>query len=348
MRLARKFKLINNTGSEFDLSVDSDRKVFLSGPTGLGLSVNISSERIADGFFITSSSYKEQGSIAGNIIFLENGYRAYREFIEYINNSEELKIAYQPGGEYEEYYNAETGNVEYLEDWYISFCRLTKLEKSEMSPNYSGALVCPIEFTLMSAWSKNTVEVRTIGFGISSLEYRKDDETTPVDSSSYIALYAKDDGEVSPGYPSNYIFKYGKDVSSRVTFNISGDLGGAYVAVLNVDTGDPNIKLNNPEFVLYSTSTSTELARIQISASGTDGFITGEKIEISTRPENPYIRKRSVNNSTVVDLSDKISIAVNPFARPLNGENYFEFVTNVIYDSTMSLSVEIYDYYRSV
>ena len=73
----REFKLVNATGSEFDLM---RKDSFFHDPDGFGVSYDPSVSRIGDSYFVTDSR-DAQPKPSGEILFA--GYSQYEEFLAF-------------------------------------------------------------------------------------------------------------------------------------------------------------------------------------------------------------------------------------------------------------------------
>lgn len=94
----RKFYMENNLGVRRALNGESG--IFLSNPTGLGLSLSPAFADLHKGFFRAVSSESEpQTTVACDLVFIgANAYADYREFVDWCTASEELFLVYKPYG----------------------------------------------------------------------------------------------------------------------------------------------------------------------------------------------------------------------------------------------------------
>lgn len=280
----RRFKLVNELGAELDLTSDP----FLSEPTGLGTSFETSFARIADGFYGITSRYGAQAAVAGELVFKNNSYQKYRQFIAFCAAAKTLKLGYCPHG-----------------TWYFASCKLSKIDKSEL--DRVRWLRCSVELSLLGAWALENPQLVSIGADESSLTY-----------------------------PMTYAYTYGTEASGTCVFNVAGELGGAYSLSVGGLLEDPVITLEREEDGEWAALGEIEL----------DGDIeAGETLQISTRPDDSYIRK--TNGTTVTDLTDQISIMSNAFARPDRAGRYRLSIT-VSGSLPGSATVRVYDYFRGV
>lgn len=138
--MVRGFKLINEKGQEYSL-MDIKNYCLLTEPTGLGFSYNTEYERL--GYtFVQKVRNLEQGQIPARLNFLN--YDNYRKLINYIQNSEELKLQYKVP-----YKN---GEKEYLRDIDINI-----VTKTEIQTN--GVISEDVTINCLSLWyeEKNAV-----------------------------------------------------------------------------------------------------------------------------------------------------------------------------------------------
>lgn len=122
----RQFKLINSTGSEYDLM---DRKHYFNVPSGLGFNTANQYMKIGSSYQLVSTS-TEQKVVAGEMVFRD--YAEYADFASFIMYTP-LKLAYKPRTE-----------------WAYLDCEVSRLDKSEITP--IGVLRCNVDFTATSKW----------------------------------------------------------------------------------------------------------------------------------------------------------------------------------------------------
>lgn len=132
----RKFWLVNSLGNTYELS-NPEKKVFLSGPSGLGFTSVYSSERLGTSELITYSDTRLP-DVSGTLLFFldSNGfiYNEYQNFIDFIKYKP-LELHYQ------------TPN---LMNSFYSEVIITKFEKTENTK--SGLMQCPITFHRITNW----------------------------------------------------------------------------------------------------------------------------------------------------------------------------------------------------
>lgn len=131
--MVREFKLINEKGQSYSL-MDIENYCLLTEPDGLGYSYYTEYEQIGNSF-ITNLRKLEQGKIAGVINCLK--YDNYKNLIDFIENSNELKFAYR--------IPFDDGYKEYLKD--INIQSLTKTQKQT-----TGVISESIIFDCLSLW----------------------------------------------------------------------------------------------------------------------------------------------------------------------------------------------------
>lgn len=99
----RKFYMENQQGAR--ISLNGETGIFLSGPTGLGLTLSPVFADLQKGFFRSVSGDTEpQATIACDLVFVgSNAYASYREFVDWCSATEELYLVYKPYGTTEFY-----------------------------------------------------------------------------------------------------------------------------------------------------------------------------------------------------------------------------------------------------
>lgn len=132
--MVRQFRLVNEKGQEFSL-MDIYNYCFMSEPSGLGYSYNTSYQQVGNSFFEQLKTL-QQGKIDGTANFID--YDNFRSFVDYIENSESLKIGYKPP-----YKNI--SNKEYFRNINIQTADKTEIDSD-------GILRCPVTFDCLSLW----------------------------------------------------------------------------------------------------------------------------------------------------------------------------------------------------
>lgn len=131
--MVREFKLINEKGQEYSL-MDIENHCLLTEPSGLGVSYSSEYEKLGYSFIQSLRTF-EQGQIQAQLNFLN--YDNYRNLVEFIENSEALKLEY--------ILPYKTGTKQYYKDIEINF-----LSKSEIQPN--GIMTESITMDCLSLW----------------------------------------------------------------------------------------------------------------------------------------------------------------------------------------------------
>lgn len=133
--MVREFKMLNEKGQSFSL-MDIENYCLLTEPSGLGYTYSTEYEQLGN-TFVENLRKLEQGNINGTLNFLN--YDNYKKFIDFIEKSEELRLAYKlPLKEIQE---------EYLRDINIQM-----ISKSEIQTN--GVISEPIIIECKSLWYK--------------------------------------------------------------------------------------------------------------------------------------------------------------------------------------------------
>ena len=128
--MVRKFGLINENGEEYSL-MDLEKYCLLIDPTGLGMTYDTSYEKVGISFQ-KNLRQLEQGEISGTAVF--SNYKNYRNLIDFIENSSELRFHYV------------VPNVgEYYRDVLIK-----EISKTEIKP--TGFMEETITFECISLW----------------------------------------------------------------------------------------------------------------------------------------------------------------------------------------------------
>lgn len=339
MYSTRQFKLINPlTTEEFDFSADLEKNnVFLSGPTGLGFSIDKSYGSSIDGFYVNTSGRHVQGAVAGSLIFTGNGvgdgnpYVTYSNFISFISGNKELQLAYSPGA----YYNLSEDEDTFEPEFFYADCEVSKLEKSEIEKDHVDVLVCPVEFTLTSPWARRTIYDTILGSDDTDLLYPNG---SPSEYSGVALTVYPGDAE------ANYEkFVYTSSNNDVTTFNFSNNSNvmASYTASVSIPSDYPGGSVSNPKFILRGPG--GVISEIVINRS----IPAGSRIVISTRPNKSYIN--IFDGSSTIDATQYIDIETNPFGRPEYGDNSFTFAPNITErHSLVDLTFTLYEYYWSV
>lgn len=141
--MVREFKLLNEKGQTYSL-MDIQNNCLLTEPNGLGYSYSTEYEQLGS-TFIENFRRIEQGQITGTVNFIN--YDNYKKIIDFIEKSEELKIAYK--------IPFENSAKEYLKD--IEIQSITKTQKQT-----NGIISESITFNCLSLWYEQTVSIYTI------------------------------------------------------------------------------------------------------------------------------------------------------------------------------------------
>lgn len=131
--MVREFKLVNEKGQEYSL-MDIEKHCLLTEPEGLGYSYATEYEQLGN-TFIENFRRIEQGQIQGTVNFLK--YDNFKEFVDFIERTELLKIAYK--------IPFEQGTREYFKD--INIQSLSKTQKQT-----NGVISENITFDCLSLW----------------------------------------------------------------------------------------------------------------------------------------------------------------------------------------------------
>lgn len=133
----RRFYLENDQKQRFNLQ-DLKNGALLVSPAGLGLSMSRSYELIGDTARRVSEVFPAR-SFTGVIVFDNaKAYEGYRELIDFIVNSQDIRLVYAP--------RYETANSEFLAD-----AEVESVSKGEIR---GGRMECDVSVTLKGAWYK--------------------------------------------------------------------------------------------------------------------------------------------------------------------------------------------------
>lgn len=129
--IVQVFQLINENGQQYSL-MDKRKYALLESPDGLGYSYNTEYERVGNDF-ISNVRKLEQGKISGTLKF--NNYENYRNLVDFIENSIQLKFSYKMPNTDRTYYKD------------IKIESLSKTQK-----NGNEILEESVEFNCLSLW----------------------------------------------------------------------------------------------------------------------------------------------------------------------------------------------------
>lgn len=141
--MVRKFSLVNEKGQEYSLN-DIKNACLLTEPSGLGYGYNTEYEQLED-TFIPNLRRVEQGKIEGIVNFLN--YDNYRNLVNFIESSENLKFAY---------------TIPYIsgEKQYFKDIEINHISKTEIQPN--SIITETIVFNCLSLWYEENTFIYTI------------------------------------------------------------------------------------------------------------------------------------------------------------------------------------------
>ena len=140
----RNFYFENEKGKRIDCQ-KINGGLFLYNITGLGYEEEAEYEQIGD-TFVQNSKKTKQNQITGDLEFYEMSYDEYKDFVDFIIASEELKLIYIP---------KTSDRSEYYRD--IDVCKIDKSEEDDYN-----VLPCPISMNCKSLWYKKTTAIYTI------------------------------------------------------------------------------------------------------------------------------------------------------------------------------------------
>lgn len=138
--VVREFKLVNEKEQEYSL-MDIHNYCLLTDPMGLGYSYSTEYEQLGN-TFITNLRKLEQGQISGIANFLS--YDNYRNLIDFIEKSEELRFAYK--------IPFKNGSKEFFKD--VNIQSITKTQKQT-----DGIIKETITFDCLSLWYEENTTI---------------------------------------------------------------------------------------------------------------------------------------------------------------------------------------------
>lgn len=121
----RKFYIENEDRKRKELQTAT---LFFNAPQGLGYGDSIDYFETEYGFYAETNRSYNQPNITGQMVFLKDHYKEYREFVDWISNAGELKLVYKPA----------TGRELFMD------VDIESIDLSEIAAH--GALETPISF----------------------------------------------------------------------------------------------------------------------------------------------------------------------------------------------------------
>lgn len=147
MSNVRKFWILNESGETKSLNAEDG--IFLTEPSGLGITYSNTYYTKTLGFYGRSKTAEQQGTVSGTLIFFRNNedspspYVTYRQLIDFLERSKKLYLKYCPADVNDKYY--------------IAPIYIQSIEKGEMDHTFE-MLSCPISMTRMTMWYTKTAE----------------------------------------------------------------------------------------------------------------------------------------------------------------------------------------------
>lgn len=138
--MVRKFNLLNEKGQSFSL-MDIYNYCFLTDPSGLGYGYETSYESLGN-IFILNLRKNLQNTITGTLNFIN--YDNYKKFVDFIENSEELKFEY-------------TIPYKDKEKTFLKDILLQEISKSEIKEN--GIISEDVKFDCLSLWYEENIAI---------------------------------------------------------------------------------------------------------------------------------------------------------------------------------------------
>ena len=213
----RKFYIENSLGSR--QSLNGEKGIFLSNPTGLGVNLSPSFADIHKGFFRPISGDSEpQSTIAGDLVFIgDNAYADYRAFVDWCAVSDDLFLIYKP-----------YGNTEFYRKVRINY--LTKTELTD-----TRWLSVPMSLACLTPWYRATPSKMTMSTEEGNvMQYPFSYASDLIYSSSNAGSMAVDLGTAGH-IPAAFVLNYsGEIINPKITLKGS-TTGQTYgVCALNI------------------------------------------------------------------------------------------------------------------
>jgi len=130
--ITAKYYLENGTGERFSLNVGDN--AMLKNISGLGMTAKDTFADIGDGFFAATEEKFSQGNIVFDIVFFTDAMNAYKAFVDWVTQSDEMYFVYNPA-ETQEYYRR------------VRIGYLTKTYRDAM-----GILTVPTSLMCLTPW----------------------------------------------------------------------------------------------------------------------------------------------------------------------------------------------------
>ena len=213
----RKFYIENGLGSR--QSLNGEKGIFLSNPTGLGVNLSPSFADLHKGFFRPISGDSEpQSTIAGDLVFIgDNAYADYRAFVDWCAVSDDLFLIYKP-----------YGNTEFYRKVRINY--LTKTELTD-----TRWLSVPMSLACLTPWYRATPSKMTMSTEEGNvMQYPFSYASDLIYSSSNAGSMAVDLGTAGH-IPAAFVLNYsGEIINPKITLKGS-TTGQTYgVCALNI------------------------------------------------------------------------------------------------------------------
>ena len=99
--MASKFYIMNEKAVRWPLN--SPEQGVFTNPSGFGIDNENNYLKVGD-VWLQNSSELKQPTPSGNIVFTQNHYQAFHEFLQFINTAKQLVLVYRPSGLASEYF----------------------------------------------------------------------------------------------------------------------------------------------------------------------------------------------------------------------------------------------------
>lgn len=219
----RKFYIENGLGSR--QSLNGEKGIFLSNPTGLGVNLSPSFADLHKGFFRPISGDSEpQSTIAGDLVFIgDNAYADYRAFVDWCAVSDDLFLIYKP-----------YGNTEFYRKVRINY--LTKTELTD-----TRWLSVPMSLACLTPWYRATPSKMTMSTEEGNvMQYPFSYASDLIYSSSNAGSMAVDLGTAGH-IPAAFVLNYsGEIINPKITLkgSTTGQTYGVCALSITLSAGE--------------------------------------------------------------------------------------------------------------
>lgn len=258
MKQIRKIALLNGAGERYGFN--GELGIYATGLAGFGVALNPSFADLNRGFFArVNDELEPQGTLTLTIVFTQNPYKLYKDFVDWISASVVLSIAYNP-----------TGDQEYHRDVIVS-----SMAKEELTD--VGWLEVPCSFYCLTPWylpsptslrieQSNDAETKVYDYGYSDV-LRFGSESAASFSGEVVGA-----GHIPGSLEISY---YGAISNPRI--RLSGNISGKTYGICSIAA-----VLSETDRLHFSTKYENSFVK-QISATGVETDLL-DKLDLLTNP----------------------------------------------------------------